>query len=45
MPHCWMVEGRQLDKDVQHWKLGFEALCIRVGYLGAKVHHREGQHG
>ena len=26
MLHCWMIEARQ-HKGVQHWKLGFEALC------------------
>ena len=34
--HRWMVEARERDNDVQHWKLGFEALCIR-----ADGHHRE----
>ena len=28
--HRWMVEAREQDKGVQHWKLGFEALCIRA---------------
>ena len=30
MLHCWMVVARRPDKGVQHWKLGFEALCIRA---------------
>ena len=30
VPHRWMVEARELDKDVKHWKLGVEALCIRA---------------
>ena len=34
--HRWMVEAREPDKGVQHWKLGFEALCIR-----ADGHRRE----
>ena len=34
--HRCMVEAREQDKGVQHWKLGFEALCIR-----ADGHHRE----
>ena len=34
--HRWMVEAREPDKRVQHWKLGFEVLCIR-----ADGHRRE----
>ena len=36
MLHRWMVEAREPDTGVQHWKLGFQALCI-----GADGHRRE----
>ena len=36
MLHRWMVEAREPDKGVQHWELGFPALCIR-----ADGHRRE----
>ena len=45
--HRWMVEAREPDKGVQHWKLGFEALCIRAdGHCLEKIAqcHLEPQH-